>query len=158
MVVDVLRAYAERVQEVAEELLAASRQNRESLTALAGLEIDRALERVGLATAEEVRQLTDRIRELEATVRDLQDDVALQQRRSDGRSEGSTTSARRSPTKGSSKASPKRSAKSAAKPAAKVGAAKKSASSRTTKSPAKRTGKATPKGQATKDSTGSAGT
>lgn len=78
--VDVLRAYAGRVQEVAEDLLATGRHNRDSLAAIVGLEVDRALERVGLATADEVRQLTDRVRDLEATVRDLRDDLAAQQR------------------------------------------------------------------------------
>ena len=62
-------ATAEQVGGLAEELLAHTRQNREAVAALVGFEVDRALGRVGLATAEEVNQLRQRVLELEQQVK-----------------------------------------------------------------------------------------
>ena len=59
-------AAAEQVTSLAEDLLAQTRQNREAVTALVAYEVDRALARVGLATADEVETLTQRVRTLEA--------------------------------------------------------------------------------------------
>ena len=59
-------ATAEQVTTLAEDLLAQTRQNREAVVALVRSEVDRALARVGLASADEVEELTRRIRELEA--------------------------------------------------------------------------------------------
>src|SRR2546430_11334919 len=59
-------ATAEQLQEMAEELLKTSAANREAMTKLVRYELDRALGRVGLATAEEVSELTARVRQLEA--------------------------------------------------------------------------------------------
>ncbi len=64
-------ATAEQVGGLAEDLLAQSRQNREAVVALVSFEVDRTLARVGLATADEVEQLTGRIRELEQQIRTL---------------------------------------------------------------------------------------
>jgi hypothetical protein len=50
--------------------MAQSKSNREAVTALVKFEVDRALGRVGLATAEEVNELTARIRHLEKELRD----------------------------------------------------------------------------------------
>ena len=62
-------ATAEQVGGLAEDLLAQTRQNREAVVALVSFEVDRALARVGLATSEEVVQLTDRVRDLEKQLR-----------------------------------------------------------------------------------------
>lgn len=59
-------ATAEQVTSLAEDLLSQSRQNREAVVALVGYEVDRALGRVGLASADEVAALTERVRALEA--------------------------------------------------------------------------------------------
>ncbi len=59
-------ATAEQLQELAEELVKTSAANREAMTKLVRYELDRALGRVGLATAEEVSELTARVRQLEA--------------------------------------------------------------------------------------------
>ena len=59
-------AAAEQVSSLAEDLLAQTRQNREAVVALVGFEVDRALGRVGLATVDEVTELTARVRQLEA--------------------------------------------------------------------------------------------
>lgn len=59
-------AAAEQVTTLAEDLLVQTRQNREAVVALVGFEVDRALGRVGLASADEVTALTERVRSLEA--------------------------------------------------------------------------------------------
>ena len=58
-------ATAEQLQSMAEELVNTSMANREALTRLVRYEAERALNRVGLATTEEVNALTARVRELE---------------------------------------------------------------------------------------------
>ena len=55
-------AAAGSVTAVAEDLMAQSKSNREAVTALVKFEVDKALSKVGLATAEEVNELTARIR------------------------------------------------------------------------------------------------
>jgi polyhydroxyalkanoate synthesis regulator phasin len=62
-------ATADQLQAMAEDLVSTSMANRESLVRLVRFELDRALGRVGLATAEEVSQLTTRVRELEEELR-----------------------------------------------------------------------------------------
>ena len=59
-------AAAEQVTSLAEDLLTQTRQNREAVVALVGFEVDRALGRVGLTSADEVTALTERVRALEA--------------------------------------------------------------------------------------------
>lgn len=64
-------ATAEQVTTLAEDLLTQTRQNREAVVALVGFEVDRALGRVGLASADEVGALTERVRALETRVAEL---------------------------------------------------------------------------------------
>ena len=64
-------ATAEQVSSLAEDLLTQSRQNREAVLALVSSEVDRALGRVGLASADEVTALTERVRHLETQVAQL---------------------------------------------------------------------------------------
>jgi polyhydroxyalkanoate synthesis regulator phasin len=64
-------ATAEQVSSLAEDLLAQTRQNREAVVALVGFEVDRALGRVGLAGADELAALTERVRMLETRVAEL---------------------------------------------------------------------------------------
>ncbi|MEU1757009.1 hypothetical protein ABZ436_30750 [Micromonospora matsumotoense] len=63
-------ATAGQLQVLAEELLATGAANREALTKLVRFEVDRALGAVGLATADEVAELTRRVRELERQLRE----------------------------------------------------------------------------------------
>jgi polyhydroxyalkanoate synthesis regulator phasin len=63
-------ATAEQVQSFAEDLLSTSLANREAISKLVRFELDRALGLVGLATVEEVAELTRRVRELEAELRE----------------------------------------------------------------------------------------
>lgn len=58
-------ATAKQVQTMAGDLIATSAANREALVKLVRFEVDRALGAVGLATAEEVGDLTSRLRDLE---------------------------------------------------------------------------------------------
>lgn len=64
-------ARAEQVQQLVEELLDSSRQNREAVASLVRYEVDRALGRMGLAAGDEVATLTARVSALEADVRAL---------------------------------------------------------------------------------------
>lgn len=64
-------ATAEQVSTLAEDLVAQSRSNREAVAALVKYEVDRTLGRFGLAAGDEVTQLTNRVRSLEAQVREF---------------------------------------------------------------------------------------
>jgi polyhydroxyalkanoate synthesis regulator phasin len=63
-------AAAGSVTALADDLMAQSKSNRDAVSALVKFEVDKALGRVGLATAEEVNELTARIRQLEKELRD----------------------------------------------------------------------------------------
>jgi polyhydroxyalkanoate synthesis regulator phasin len=58
-------ATAEQLQTLAEDFVNAGAANREAMTRMIRVEMDRALGRVGLATMDEVEELTKRVRELE---------------------------------------------------------------------------------------------
>ncbi|MEU5965880.1 hypothetical protein ABZ777_32130 [Micromonospora parva] len=62
-------ATAAQLQALGEELLTTSAANREALTKLVRYEVDRALGAVGLATADEVAELTRRVHDLERQLR-----------------------------------------------------------------------------------------
>jgi len=125
-------ATAEQLQSMAEDLVSTSLANREALTRLVRYEMERALGRVGLATAEEVSALTSRVKELEQQLEEARD----------GRGRG-TTPAPLAPLK---PAEPATAAASPAKKAvAKKVVAKKAAPTKTvptnavaTKAPAKK--------------------
>ncbi|MGB8650485.1 MAG: hypothetical protein WCD35_07465, partial [Mycobacteriales bacterium] len=55
-------ATAGQVQSLADDLIAQSKSNREAVRALVKFEVDKALGRVGLASADEVSELTARVR------------------------------------------------------------------------------------------------
>jgi polyhydroxyalkanoate synthesis regulator phasin len=63
-------ATAGQVTGLADDLIAQSKSNREAVTALVKFEVDKALGRVGLASVEEVNELTARVRSLEAQLRE----------------------------------------------------------------------------------------
>ncbi|SCF25431.1 Polyhydroxyalkanoate synthesis regulator phasin [Micromonospora viridifaciens] len=65
-------ATAAQLQALAEELVSTGMANREALAKLVRFEVDRALSAVGLATADEVAELTRRVRELERQLREAQ--------------------------------------------------------------------------------------
>ena len=68
-------ATAGQMTELADDLLQQSRQNREAVTALVKYEVDRAFGLVGLAATDEVAQLTERVRALEAALRERERDA-----------------------------------------------------------------------------------
>ncbi|MEV1329671.1 hypothetical protein AB0J20_08860 [Micromonospora costi] len=63
-------ATASQLQALGEELVSTGMANRDALTKLVRFEVDRALGAVGLATAEEVADLTRRVHELERQLRE----------------------------------------------------------------------------------------
>lgn len=65
-------ATAEQMRAITSDLVAANVANREALTKLVKFEVDRALGRVGLATADEVGELTARVHDLERQLRTAQ--------------------------------------------------------------------------------------
>jgi polyhydroxyalkanoate synthesis regulator phasin len=64
-------ATAEQVTALAEDLLQQSKSNRDAVSALVKYEVERTLGRVGLASNDEVAELTRRVRSLEAQLRQL---------------------------------------------------------------------------------------
>ena len=105
-------AAAEQVRPLAEDLLNASRANRENVANLVRTEVDKALGRMGIVTADEVARLQRRLQTVESTLRGV----------------GATTSAfaTTAARKAASRRGPGKSSRPAAKPAAKP--AKSSAS------------------------------
>ncbi|PSK61649.1 hypothetical protein B0E53_06448 [Micromonospora sp. MH33] len=63
-------ATAAQLQSLAEELVSTGLANREALTKLVRFEVDRALGAVGLATGDEVAELTRRVHDLERQLRE----------------------------------------------------------------------------------------
>ncbi len=95
-------ATAAQVQQVADDLVSTSRNNRTALVALVRLEAEQSVGRLGLARSDEVRALTERVRTLEAAVRDLTDDVA-RLRGERARRTTKTTAAKAKPAKAPAK-------------------------------------------------------
>ena len=69
-------ARIEDLQGTVEELLSTSVANRENVAKLVRFELDRALGKVGLATSEEVAELTTRVQRLEMELREARDRAA----------------------------------------------------------------------------------
>jgi len=69
-------ATAGQVSALAEDLLATSRRNRESMVLLVRHEIEQAVRHLGVGASSDVETLTTRVRELERTVRELRAQTA----------------------------------------------------------------------------------
>lgn len=69
-------ATAAQLQGLAEDLMNTGMANREALTNIVRYEVDRALGVVGLATADEVSDLTSRVHDLENQLKEAQDRAA----------------------------------------------------------------------------------
>jgi polyhydroxyalkanoate synthesis regulator phasin len=122
-------ATAEQVSNLADELLVTSRNNRDAMLALVRYEVDRALNRLGLATADEVASLQRRVTSLEGALATAGD-------------AGSRRPAKKSAAKAAAKSAAKAPArKTAAKAtAAKAAPAKQTAAKATAaKAPARKT-------------------
>jgi hypothetical protein len=135
------------VQSLAEDLLNQSRSNREAISALVKYEVDRALTRVGLATNDEVAELTKRVRQLEGKVRETVG--AALNRTPAKKSPAKKSAAKKAPAKkAAAKKAPAK--KAAAKAPAKKAAAKKApAKKAATKAPAKKAATTSANGSST---------
>ncbi len=135
-------ATAGQVTSLADDLLAQSRSNREAVTALVKYEVDRALGRVGLASNDEVGELTARIRALEGSVRELHRDLAVAGH-GDSAPAAKATKATRARTAPAAKATPAKTAPARTAPATgQVRAAPRKAATAAKAPAAKRGGKA----------------
>jgi polyhydroxyalkanoate synthesis regulator phasin len=110
-------ATAAQLQGLAEDLLAAGVANREALTRIVRVEVDRALAAVGLASVEEVAALTDRVARLERQLRAAESTAGA----------GSATRPTAGPAAGVAQIAPVPATNAVAKKAAKKAAAKKAA-------------------------------
>jgi polyhydroxyalkanoate synthesis regulator phasin len=137
-------ATAAQVQGFAEELLATSRGNREGLARLVRYEVDRALGTLGLATREEVTELSGRVKDLERQVRQAQTRAAAADPVAAGSPVARATAAAPAPAKAVKKVAAKKVARKA--PAGKATSAKstpaKSTSAGTAAGPRKTAGAA----------------
>lgn len=115
-------AAAGQVTALADDLVAQSKSNREAVTALVRFEVDKALGRVGLASAEEVVELNARVRSLEAELRRVGGASAVADAAKTGAANLTPSAA---PPAAASKAPAK-------KPAAKKSPAKKAAAKKST--------------------------
>lgn len=142
-------ATAEQVGSLAEDLLQTSKNNREMITALVRNEVEKALNAVGLATADSVDRLTKRLQSLESALREASSDkpaakpAAKRAATKTAKTAKAAKPARKAATattrpaaKPAAKKAPKPAAKKAAKPAARKPAAKKA----TAKKPARKAG------------------
>jgi polyhydroxyalkanoate synthesis regulator phasin len=134
-------ATAAQVQDFVEDLVSASRTNREGLVKLVRYEVDRALGAVGLATADEVAELTDRVRKLEREFHTAGRAAAAATASSAGpETTGPPTTPAR-PTVGAAAGAGAKAAKTPAKKAAKVPAKKAVRQPAPKKTTAKKTAK-----------------
>lgn len=111
-------AAAGQVTALADDMLAQSKSNREAVAALVKFEVDRTLGRVGLASADEVTELTARVRSLEAKLREAT-----------ATSTGTAPATTKAPAKKAAKQTPAK--KAPAKKAAKKTPAKKAPAKKT---------------------------
>jgi polyhydroxyalkanoate synthesis regulator phasin len=114
-------ATADQLQGMAEDLVKTSLANRESLTRLVRFELDKALGRVGLATAEEVADLTSRVRDLEQRLRAAEATAAVAAVGTDGVTQPGAA-AIATPVAEAAKAAPRKAGPAPAKTAAKAAA------------------------------------
>jgi polyhydroxyalkanoate synthesis regulator phasin len=70
----------EDLQGMAEDLLSTGMANRENVLKMVRLELDRALGKVGLATSEEVAELTSRVQQLEMQLRQAREQADAAER------------------------------------------------------------------------------
>ncbi|WP_203716413.1 phasin family protein [Asanoa siamensis] len=126
-------ATAAQLTAIAEEMVTTSAANREALVKLIRFEVDKALGRVGLATADEVAELNTRVRDLEVELR-------TEKARADAAEAVAVPPAKSAPAKkAATKAAPAEKAAPAKKAATKATAATTATPDPTTATPAKKT-------------------
>lgn len=133
-------ATAGQVSALAEDLIATSRRNRESVLLLVRHEVEQAVRRIGVGASSDVETLTTRVRELERTVRELRAAAA----RSSAATKAAPASKAPAKKPAAGQAAPvKKPVAGKAAPAKKYTAAKKSATAKkptAAKKPARRSG------------------
>lgn len=131
-------ATAEQVKALSGDLIAANTANREALAKLVRFEVDRALGMVGLATAEEVGELTQQVRDLKEQLREAQAGVgpratkATPAKASPAKATARTTRAKAAPAKAAAKAIAAKEAPASRTPSKRTAAAKKAPAKATT--------------------------
>ncbi len=135
-------AAAGTVTGLADDLVAQSKSNREALTALVRFEVDKALGRVGLASTDEVDELTARVRSLEGELREARAAAGTASPTAAG-SAGKTGSAGSTPTAAPAKKAPAQKAPGKA-PAQKAPAQKAPVKAPAQKAPVKAPAKKAP--------------
>ena len=119
-------ATAEQVQSLADDLIDTSRNNREMVVALVRNEVEKAFARLGVATADTVQELTQRLQSLESALRAA----------SDGNDAKPAAPAKPAAAKNAPAAKPAAKKAPATKPAATKAPAKKAATKPAAKKPA----------------------
>jgi polyhydroxyalkanoate synthesis regulator phasin len=135
-------ATAEQARALTGDLLAMNLANRKAMAKMIRLEVDRALGKVGLATADEVTELTARVRELERQLRLAETRAATGPAPTDSARAASPSAAAATPTLPEAGSTTPPAGPTAKKTAAKKTAAKKAAAKKTAakKTGAKKTG------------------
>ena len=123
-------ATAEQVKALSGDLIAANTANREALAKLVRFEVDRALGMVGLATAEEVGELTQQVRDLKEQLREAQGPRAT--KASPAKATARTTRAKAAPAKATAKAIAAKEAPASRTPSKRTAAAKNAPAKATT--------------------------
>jgi polyhydroxyalkanoate synthesis regulator phasin len=143
-------ATAEQVKALSGDLIAANAANREALAKLVRFEVDRALGMVGLATAEEVGELTQQVRDLKEQLREAQAGVSPNATKpTSAKSNARTTRAKAAPAKATAKAIAAKEAPASRTPSKRTAAAKKATATATTRTTAAQ-GRSAPKKAAPK--------
>jgi polyhydroxyalkanoate synthesis regulator phasin len=130
-------ATAEQVSTLAEDLIQTSKNNREMITNLVRSEVEKALNVVGLATADSVDRLTKRLQSLESALRDASTDKPVAPAKAASRPAAAKKAATKPAAKTAAKAA--KASTSAAKPAKSAAKAAKPAAKKAAK-PAKKAG------------------
>lgn len=124
-------ATAEQVKALTGDLVAVNSANREALAKLVRFEVDRALGIVGLATAEEVGELTQQVRDLKDQLREARA-ATPDGARTTERTTAKVTRSKAAPAKATAKAIAAREAAASRTPAKRTAAAKKAPAKATT--------------------------
>jgi polyhydroxyalkanoate synthesis regulator phasin len=126
-------ATAEQVKALSGDLIAANTANRDALAKLVRFEVDRALGMVGLATAEEVGELTQQVRDLKEQLREAQAAGGPRATKaSAAKATGRTTRAKAAPAKATAKAIAAKEAPASRTPSKRTAAAKNAPAKATT--------------------------
>lgn len=144
---------ARNPQELVENLVERSHENREALLTMVRSETKRAVKRMGLATQNDVERLQRQVGDLRRRLREAEAEVVDAQGSTSRQGDTSAPDARKEAAKRTARATTKKAAKTGAKERAKKGAAKRAATGTAGKKTARK--KTTKKSATKKTQTGS---